>query len=61
MQGGNHVELMLDLMLPMINECVKQYLRKNDVKNAKDLTRAQMKQNLFIVIRSLVVNPSFDS
>lgn len=43
MTGGNHVELMIDLLLPMINDCVKAYLRKNDVKSAKDLTRAQVK------------------
>lgn len=60
-EGGTHVDYVLDSLTAPINERVKDFLKKQGVKSVKDLTRAQIKNNLFIIIRSLVVNPSFDS
>ena len=60
-EGGSHVELVIDNLLSPINDKVKAFLSKQEIKTTKELTRAQIKNNIFVVIRSLVVNPSFDS
>lgn len=60
-EGGSHVDLLLDNLVPAINDCVKGYLKRNDMKASKDLTRVQIKNQIFVIVRSLVVNPSFDS
>lgn len=59
-EGGSHVELVLDYLVKPIQEAVAKSLGAN-AKHAKPLTRAQIKNNTFLFIRSLVVNPSFDS
>jgi DNA gyrase/topoisomerase IV subunit B len=61
MEGGTHVELIIDNLISPINDKVKDYLKKLEMKSSKELTRAQIKNNVFIVVKSLVVNPSFDS
>lgn len=60
-EGGNHVEIIIDNISGPINDKVKEYLKKQEIKSSKDLTRAQIKNNIFLIVRSLVVNPSFDS
>ncbi|KAH0574585.1 DNA topoisomerase 2 [Spironucleus salmonicida] len=61
LEGGMHVELMIDNLIAPLNDAVKKFLAKDGIKDPKELTRAQVKNNVFIVIRSLIVNPSFDS
>jgi len=59
-EGGTHVECILDALVKPIQEAVNKALGP-DAKHAKPLTRVHIRQNILLCIRSLVVNPSFDS
>lgn len=58
--GGTHVDTILDLIMSQLNDLLIKSFQQ-DAKNAKKLTRQQLKSYLVLFIRSLVVNPSFDS
>lgn len=58
--GGTHVDAILDLIMSQLNDILIKSFQQ-DAKNAKKLTRQQLKSCLVLFIRSLVVNPSFDS
>lgn len=58
--GGTHVDTILDLIMSQLNDILIKSFQQ-DAKNAKKLTRQQLKSCLVLFIRSLVVNPSFDS
>ncbi|CAL5971962.1 DNA_topoisomerase 2 [Hexamita inflata] len=60
-EGGSHVEVVIDNLIEPVNDKVKDYLKKLDIKTTKELTRANIKTHIFLVVRALVVNPSFDS
>lgn len=39
-EGGSHVEIVIDNIVEPINEKVKDFLKKQEMKVTKDLTRA---------------------
>lgn len=55
------MDAVIDMIIDPVNAKVKDYMKKMEMKSTKELTRAQIKNNIFVVIRSLIVNPSFDS